>query len=374
MKSIIYPSRIKDSNIGDTLINVLLIREISKYAIVYLDGPNFNIEYYSKLNNEFKSNIKVVSGISLFFGKPVIRWFNFLNKLNNISFVFDPPGHYSQGNNFFKFVLKTFKYSIRVFFLKLMGIHCLRIGITLGPYSGFGWNFQMPMFKMYSNIAIRDLSNFQFVCNKGVPNVSFVDDLAFLLQPKLFSEFSINEKIYSESIILSFRTSVEGNNLDFSYINQIIHSLALLIKNLSNYKSFKFLIVYQVKEDYNFIPFLEKLMISLNLNYEIIQNQLNLKTAIDYYSKSNLVFTNRLHVSLLALLCDTNTIVVTDRKRHHKISNLFDDWKLNDMVYDISVENFKINMDNVSTSLDSFKNISFQKKVLIQDKLKNIIV
>ena len=63
MKKVLYPSRIKDSNLGDVLINSLLIRELSKKATVYLDGDVPSMANIIFSDNPHKENIRIVRGL-----------------------------------------------------------------------------------------------------------------------------------------------------------------------------------------------------------------------------------------------------------------------------------------------------------------------
>ena len=57
MKIVIYPARFNRSNAGEILINVLLVRELSKHARVYIVGNCDDVMHYLTRNNPFAHRI-----------------------------------------------------------------------------------------------------------------------------------------------------------------------------------------------------------------------------------------------------------------------------------------------------------------------------
>lgn len=376
MKTYIYPSRIKASNLGDTLINMSLIRELSTHGKVVLDGNNPELLHLAQHNNPFKDNIKVISGYKLFYGLPVLRWINLLLIINKTTMVFDPPGHYSEGGNFNKFILKSLKYYFRVNILKFLKIKVSRIGITLGPFSNMGWNIQKNTFKTYHNVSVRDSNNYKLIQDKGIKNIKLISDLAFLYDSKIFTTNSVKPLEHDKYIVISFRGSIEGEHINEVYINNVCNRLIETITS-KNFNSFKIIFSYQVYEDLEIIKLFYNKLIHFNLRCTLLDNQLNMEEATKLYSSAEFVFTNRLHVALISLLSKTPSLVITDMKNHHKLVNVYNDLGLADLIIDS-----KINVDNTSyfntqeiyKSMEKFNHYSNNLSDRLKYDIKNIVV
>lgn len=373
MKYFIYPSRIKKTNLGDILINILLIRELSNHGIVYLDGEINEVIDLVKTNNNNSSNIRIVDGQKGFYGLPVLRWINFINKLDDITMVFDPPGHYSEGKDKPKFILKSIKYLVRANILKILKIKVSRIGVTLGPFSENGWNYQKKISNAYHNISVRDSKNYDDVILKGLQNIRLIDDLAFLYRPQNFlNDYSPSNRD-SKYIVISFRGVVEGSTIDYDYINLICAKLSYLIK-LGEFSNYSFVYSYQVEEDLQVINYIIEKFQTLKLKFELLKDQLDFKAAIELYHNAEIVFTNRLHVALLAMLNNTPAIVITDLKKHHKLVDVYNDLGLSKFLFSChSNDNLdKENLKSINELMASFKNTSFEKYKALKISIEEI--
>lgn len=369
--AIIYPTRIKSSNLGDVLINVLLIRELSKYDIIYLDGYSesfFNLITY---NNQHKDNIKYIPGLKFFDGVPVLRWLKLSSALSSVSLVFDPPGHYPE-QNALKSFFKSLKYIGRAKILSLMGKKVVRLGITLGPFSDFGWKTQKHVSEAYSVIGIRDKSNFKTLEEKQIRNLVFVDDLSFLYEPSDFVNTGNSYAAkYGEYIVVSFRGNVIGDITDRSYLKPVIEKLMAFLTSEIAEASIKVVFAYQVKEDLEVVREMYLEAKSMNFDSVLIEQQLTLSQIATLYNEANYVVTNRLHVALLALLNSRPAYVVTDIAGHPKLSNVYKDLGLEALLIDSSQMSV---MKNLSKSqLDEVMDIFNNRRTEKRDTLKNAI-
>ena len=98
MKKVLYPSRIERNNLGDILINALLIRELLKEKQVYFKGmPSEILFNLIAKNNPNIHNLKIIKEIDINGGflKAKIQTFLYLCKNPYFSIVFDTPGHIS---------------------------------------------------------------------------------------------------------------------------------------------------------------------------------------------------------------------------------------------------------------------------------------
>lgn len=370
-KGFIYPSRIKTSNLGDILINVLLIRELSKLGNVYLDGAfDKSIQELILTNNPFASNIITVTGIKSFEGKPVVRWINLFKTIKNVSFVLDPPGAYIEGYSPLKAKLKYHKYKMRAIILKsLFNIKMLRLGVSLGPFSDNFYHLQKKLSEVYYSIAVRDSLNFADLKGRNFSNISLIDDLAFLYNKIDFKFLTDNKLDKSKNtqplIVISLRGDIEGHKLNIEYFNSLAERVISILKVNPNYQ---LKLAYQVQEDLEVLEALKVKLDEHNIAAELLKEQLTLGQAIHLYASANYVITNRLHVALFAILNDTIPLITTDIKKHKKIVNIFKDLDLEEILIDFnSKETFTID----ETKDDEYLQVFNQAKKLKQETIIN---
>lgn len=330
---VIYPSRIKTSNLGDILINVLLIRELSKYGRVYVDGAIPSMEELVKINNDYNDNIRIVKGIPFLSGRPVFRWVNMLHLLPKVSVVFDPPGAYSEGRKRNKFYFKFLKYYGRAKVLSFFQGKVMRWGVSLGPFSDKGYKLQAKLSAVYGDTAVRDSKNYERLLKERFRNLSLIDDLSFLYKPGNFTGLLGSGTYGKDYIVLSFRAAIEGKAVDHEYLNRIILKIKQLITDRSS-KDHTILLAYQVREDLEAIQLIQKELGKFQINAGLVDRQLDLAGAISLYFNASLVITNRLHVALLSFLNGTPAMVITDTRKHHKLVNIYHDLGLDELMID----------------------------------------
>ena len=68
---------------------------------------------------------------------------------------------------------------------------------------------------------------------------------------------------------------------------------------------------------------------------KLLPELISLDNAHEYYGKSLAVFSNRLHVLLLACKYDALTVCITDSRAHVKIKGIFEDNNLKNRILDI---------------------------------------
>jgi polysaccharide pyruvyl transferase WcaK-like protein len=374
--AILYPTRIKKSNLGDILINVLLIRELSKNDVVYLDSkPDRVIESLITINNPYKDNIKFDKTVSIVDGRPVVRWLKLLKTIPSLSVVFDPPGHYFGGGKV-KTMLKTMKYISRARLLKSRGIKMVRFGITLGPFTPSEWKTQKQLAKTYTGIGIRDKSNYNKLVEKGLENLFLIDDVSLLYTAKDFisKDNKLKEK-YGEYAVISFRGAIEGSVTDTTYLNNIIELFKKVVAANVVGTNTTLVFAYQVKED---LPVIEEMLNSIkdfDVKTVLIEEQLNFTDAINLYNGAKYVLSNRLHVALLALLNDAPAYVITDVKEHHKLVNVFNDLSLSELLIDSKeyksvLLKSKEEMEIITQNFESVKN---KKRGELQKSISQIV-
>ena len=373
LKNVLYPGRIENGNLGDILINGLMIIELLKYSNVYIKGK-LNNEIF-KFVSQHSTNIKNLHVLN-FRTDSLIRYklnvLFYLLRNRKFDFVFDTPGHISESGSTLKTTLKTVFNLFSVYFYSFLGIKSIKYGITLGPFNNFNWTLYRLICNKSKMIAIRDTENYSNLLNKKITNIELVPDLAFLLVDLIPQDFKKEFGVNQNLITISLRGSLTGkevNNVYFEETYEKLNELILLLKE--NYDFNKTDITYQVDCDRNTSELLkqklEKNFNGLELNY--IQKQLNIESAIEQYSKSGCLVTNRLHVFLLAMFTNTITIIITDSGKHSKLTSIVNDLGLQSLIYKTGS---KVNLSDFR-DFEKFNYISFENCQMLKAHIKSML-
>lgn len=339
MKKILYPSRIEENNLGDILINALLVRELMKNNTVYFKGvPNSQFLELISTNN-LNVNFKIIKAIQT--DKPFIvtkiQTLIYLLKNPIFDLVFDTPGHISGNKSFLKNQLKVFLELFKVITYRSLGLKYLKYGITLGPFTNYFWYYQKIIARLSFLIVVRDKKNYESLIERGLKNISLKPDLAFLLESTDgVLQFKNPVRNKNGVVTISLRGSIYGKALDELYFNSIINDTIDLIEKLSSIKKIeRIIIAYQVDADASSSRRLNTILkkrfktIDVYFSPEI----LSFEHAAELYDWSEIVITNRLHVFLFAMACKTKSYIVTDVKAHKKLIGIAQDLKMQNLIY-----------------------------------------
>jgi polysaccharide pyruvyl transferase WcaK-like protein len=357
INKILYPSRIEENNLGDILINALLVRELSVNNKVCFKGqPNKQLLDLINQDNDYKDNIEVITqiDISQSFVKTKIKTLSYLIKKSNFYLVFDTPGHISGKRSFIKNILKSFFEITKILTYRILGVGYVKYGITLGPFSNFFWYFQKIIAKLSFLIVVRDQQNATLLVHKGLKNTMLKPDLAFLLVNNNLITPQQQETNNSEGVVtVSLRGSIVGKSLDDTYFKTITKQTINLVHKLKETKKVtRINISYQVDADKKTSFLLEDILKNEFKNTQILLHKeiLNFNNASALYQSSNVLITNRLHVFLFAMACNTKSYIVTDIINHKKLISIASDLKMDTLIY-TDTSNINWNTDIVKTFL-----------------------
>lgn len=322
---ILYPGRIEENNLGDIIINILLIRELSKYSKILIKStPNQQMLNLMYRDNEYSENIQVYNiSQNYFIYKIQILKLLFTRK---IDYSFETPGHICSRSSKVASIIKLLLDIIKVYVYNFFGVKYIQLGITLGPYSSLEWFFVKHLNKLSYLTAVRDVDNFESLKKKGL-NVSYIHDLAFLLYDNILIDSVLPDGKFDLGI--SLRGSLIGHNINDKYFNtQIIELGKIISKNIKNINSI--VVLYQVNSDEDTSAILFDY---LKINFPKIKilfnaTQLTFDNAISSYKGINYLITNRLHVYLVAMLAGCKSMVLTDLFEHKKLVSIIQDMGL----------------------------------------------
>lgn len=365
MKIVIYPARFNRSNAGEILINVLLVRELSKHARVYIVGNCDDVMHYLTRNNPFAHRI-ITRSSGCFREK--LR--NAFHHVFSATFIIDPPGHYFDSRDC-KGILKHWKCLLRIIYNRLFGIRCIRIGATVGPYTRVNWLIAWLCSLAYSKFGTRELQNFEELHARGFSNLLYTPDPAFLLPTSAFQISKDDATAETHPYIsITLRGAIPGVHTGDSYYGALVKSLTRILPVNRNY-----FLSCQAEDDLLFMMRLFQELQNRGYFVQLIPGILPLDEALEHYRNADAVVTNRLQVALPALLNNTPAFALTDVEHHSKLVNLYTENGLENMllnIYNPQLKQINLN-EEVSKCLEAFAENARQNNELLTLTIQRLV-
>lgn len=322
----------QSSNLGDLLINKMLIDELCKYGNVYIDCYNIPSAFKDYiLENKKTIDIYKIFKFSLKKGN-IIRFSIFLKK-QNIKYFTQSPGPLGKLSKNYAIYFKLISY-----ILKIKRIKYFLIGNCY--YKSIANNEKISI-NYADAYYVRSMSSLRFLSNKHIKNVHYIPDLAFLYRSQAI--ITNDEKIAT----FCFR------NVHLKY-DCFIRWLKDTITILQT-KGFCVEFIYQVHKDSDFYY---KMINDLREYKNIIfHEEILWYNNINYYSGKSLIISNRLHSLLLGTIHNAIPIAFCD--------DSMEALKIKDIYYSIfhdfstklfiSINSTVGNMDAILDNVNSIK-------------------
>jgi polysaccharide pyruvyl transferase WcaK-like protein len=328
-KNIIFYKTTADfDNTGEVLIYKSLLELLrSKGEVIINDNRQISPLFLERIgiqNQERLSN-KTWLGFTYFLLLSAIK--NFFTK-NQLYFVTGVGEHFINGR---KDIIKNHVATLLCFILRSLKVKLVRIGMSVKFGGKQEANSEKALSRFFNYYYVRDSLSLKFCWENGMKKVKLAPDLSWAY--KVESNIQQGEKYF----IFNFRSFCDSENNQESYVAKLekaIFHIASFIS--SNHKEYKIRIVHQVDKDYEFIKSLYQKLRNQKFNVELIDQLITLENANMHYSNSSFVFSNRLHVLLLAYKFDALSIGVTDINKHVKITGIFNDAHLDNLLIDIN--------------------------------------
>lgn len=271
------------TNLGDLLINKMLISELTKYGDVYLDLKNVPDDFAKSLLHIPKTiDAYREYGISLK-GKEIMKTLSFIRD-HNIKHFFISPGPKGTSSVFdLKAISLIFIFSI----FKIIGVNQYIVGSEFVISNVFSRFYISVICRIMNVLYIRNKVDTELYKRKYGEKIRFIPDLALLYPEKL--DGGINNEMW-----LSFRSSKLG---DVSYV----YNLLIPIISFCKINKLKIVLFYQVISDEKFNNELFKRISQIYNDVSFEQNIITYEN-IDLYCNAKYVISNRLHVLLLGYL------------------------------------------------------------------------
>ncbi|MFQ3635129.1 MAG: polysaccharide pyruvyl transferase family protein [Cyanobacteriota bacterium] len=336
---VFYSAVTQFDNLGDLLINRILIAELRKYArlVVNVNGvPEWYKEELGLLPGEIveESRIKFRTRI-------ILAGIKRLSGLKKNTFAIINPGHsYGDmkmlGGSFFRILINST-------LIYLSGVRRCRFGCSIGPFWGGRESLERLQAKLMYFNSVRDSISKNYAESIGIQNTVYFPDLAWLMETEYTQKRPSIES--REFVIFSFRDLTPGflnkhlNSQEYQRI--LLSKLDKIVDYVSINLSKKILICYQVDRDKSMSDFLYDRYKNI-CKIDFLDSRVTSRDMEKVYSSSCLVFSNRLHVLMFSMAFGALPIAVIDSEKHTKISGVFADSGMKPLLLDIHDEGISI--------------------------------
>lgn len=305
---IFYLAYTCNDNAGDLLITKMQIEEYAKYGAVYIDATGMPSKFKEFLFSSKNDNIKDFTkeygckyrGIGMY---GVIK----LLKRNDFTHFTKSPGPYAILKLPLVLLLKRIIGATGYAYARRKGLKIFVMGIDLDYSNVHYWLKQLNIryFNIYNRLFVRSLRN-QELLQGELHNISYIPDMAFLLGGYVQNRHFKKEK----RVAFSFREITE------------MDSLIEKLRTISEFfieRGYKVDILYQVQRDRNV-----SIRLSQNIGGTNLIGSLIWIDNLDYYSKYEFVFSNRLHVLLSGAVYNAIPIaLISNDIKEQKIDNIY---------------------------------------------------
>ena len=335
------------NNLGDLIINRILLEKLGRYGTVVIRDEGIPAWYYGQLGlttQQRASDYKWKFNYLILFAALRSR---FSSKRRRVYLV-ETPGH-RYGEMTRKW-LKPFSLALLHYFIfRLAGVRICALGVSIGPFDKTLEIIEWCRNRLLFFYSVRDSLSATYAKQIGINRAARFPDLAWLLethaanpdrQTDTRSGAQANKSSLRKDdyVIFSFRAQTH-NLADSSthpqeYQQQLFRSLDAIASLVSQTWSKKLIISYQVEMDQ---PFCQQLAERYAASHQAIfvKEQVDLDSMREIYGNAFIVFSNRLHVLMLAMALGAIPIAVVDTANHSKITGIFQDADLHRLVVDV---------------------------------------
>lgn len=356
MNKTFYSAYTCKDNLGDLIINKMQIEEYSKYSIVYVDFTGMPDNFKNIILSQNNPNIKDFTATygKTYRGIQFLSVIRFLKKEGFTHFT-KSPGPYAV----LSFPLK--KFAIRLIgalgyiIAKRMGMKVFAFGIDIDYKSNqpkwLQW-LNVRYFSLYNALGLRSQKNYE-MCKGELKNISYVPDMAFLYP------YQLSQATPKGKIAFSFR---EVTNKDM-----LVKDLKQILKTFISY-GYTIDIIFQVEKDRTFSEWLANNLKELDIT--IVPKCIWFED-LNIYSKYEYVFSNRLHVLLLAAKHGVIPFaIISNNIKEQKISNIFNSLSFDFLTSSIGNYNCK-QIENIIQNKNAIRHeinhcIEYQRQICIK--------
>lgn len=329
MKNLIFYKTTADfDNTGEVLIYKSLLQFLRLYGDVIInDGVSIQPLFLNRIGVADNERISRRTRIP-FIIYILLSGIRNLFSNRSVYFVTGVGEHALKG---IKSVIKNIVAFAFTTLLRLCGVKVVRIGMSMR----FGGRLEQISEKIlsfaFNYYYVRDSISFTYCHNAGIDKCQLAPDLSWGY--KIPTRLLKNEQDGNRTLVFSFRDFCESDMDNVAYKEKLTAKLTAIIPILAH--KYKILFTHQCNEDFVYMKYLYE-RLSATDNVTIVDELITLDNGYEYYGQTVMTFSNRLHVMLLAYKFGSPTVCITDVKKHRKITGIFHDNSLDNVLVDIN--------------------------------------
>jgi polysaccharide pyruvyl transferase WcaK-like protein len=339
-----FSARTQHENLGDGVISRELIRLAAQQGTVTVYSGGMPAEFLGTIGVQPQDCIHSPYRYGMCMVKEALLWR--LGKRTHPPVLLLNPGGFEGGVSYAhvpKHLLLIGAYA----FMRLIGIRILRVGCSVGPFTPLRCWLERCKARFAYRRSARDDISLDYVKKHGFAEYMYFPDLAFLMpRPVRVAEASDAER----RLVLSFRSEKKRRAYDPA-VNAAIQEL---VGQFGSGARLSF--VTQVSFDSERNANLRQLLDPGLANSEILESSSE-PTVSAEYARATAVFSNRLHVLLLALRQGVPAYAVIDPAVNSKIAGIYRTVGLEDYIVDISKSDRKLSIPAKSNHFDFIANV-----------------
>lgn len=298
MKNSYFLCVTQPNNVGDLLINRMLIEELSLYGHVYVDCYNCPDDFRYFLIGKSDKIIDIYKACGFTLKKGSIFRFIQLIKKSNIKLYTQSPGPLNKIER----IHLRFYFTIVRKSLSMLHVPFVRIGNCCSAAIATKTNVVESKDVDY---YVRSKNAVDFLKKYKREGVYYIPDLAFLYKKYV----RLSDK--SKTAVLSFREVRENQDQFFEWLKSCV--------DLLKKEGFKVILYHQVKDDLAFMEKLYNIIKNIEIRKEIVWFE-----NFDFYADKSVVISNRLHCLLLGAIYNAVPYAyLSHEKLVLKISDVF---------------------------------------------------
>jgi len=346
----VYSLATQHENLGDLLINKELVCFLNTVATVVIEDKGVPDDFlYSVAGSEA---VRASSNVNSFCVKSKGFYLKSLFTKPFIDAVILSPGHLGDSNA--KRSLKKFFVLLTVIYLRLRGVKTIRVGVSFGNLSLFASFIESLSALIFSFYAVRDEASKSKLLAFSHNHCVVIPDLSLLA----FDYFKNKSQVIASvknKLVLSFRGDRRYPLSSMQYSNLLYSDIPI-----KAVKEFDEILCYsQVSFDSDEQSKIQKLLEAVHSNVSFVEECDNLDNAVSYLCDAKVVISNRLHVLLPSLMLSTLAIFVGSKAMDSKIYDIYNDFGLSDLIYDVETctEDFSVYLSRVLNDNDKYLDI-----------------
>ena len=359
---IFYRPGPQSENAGDVLINREAVKLMLRYGKVIILSKGLPKKYIDEISsgeavsiNKGFSNV-IFTALKSLFGSATE------DKNNTIYFCL-PPGHLRKEGR--HSLISAFR--ILAFLLPFWVLRgrVFRLGHSIEGRAWLNGFLESLISRLCRIYGVRDEISLAYCDYFKFKNYRYFPDFSWAL-----STLSKQSDEKNDIVVLSFRSNKHGRLDQEEYLNEHIGYLRNMVVT-EGYKHYKYIVSYQVGFDK---AAAERIFMSLKLlcNIEMIPDRLDVEDARKLYAEARYVFSNRLHVLMLAGFSGALPIALIKGRDHIKINSLFIDSNIQDCLIDVeanTLDRLAYTVEKTDELMKSFNAAAKKNKEIMQTVL-----